>query len=110
MKPAIISGIEASFLFPHKEEPFSIEGKWKSIGKNGFGQAQPGAIVVFDGVHCNFFSPSDTYAFYEDGEKWRLDLTSMLFAQNLSLRVKVVDNDTIKVKYGKMTTKLKRVG
>ena len=39
---------------------FSIEGKWKSVGESGFGQAQPGAIVAFDGTNCNFFSPKDT--------------------------------------------------
>ena len=46
----------------------TIEGKWKSTGSYGFGQAQPGAIVAFDGINCNFFSPQDTYAFYPDGD------------------------------------------
>ena len=36
---------------------FEIEGKWKSVGDYGFGQAQPGNIVSFDGTHCIFLVP-----------------------------------------------------
>ncbi len=49
---------------------FSIEGKWKNIGSETFGQAQQGAIIVFDGINCNFFSPKDTYAFSKDGDHY----------------------------------------
>ncbi len=88
---------------------FTIEGKWKSIGETGFGQAQPGAIVVFDGVNCNFFSPSDTYACYQGNNGWQLDLTSYLFADNLTCPIKIIDEDTIDVFYGTSMTTLKRV-
>ena len=36
-------------------DDFYIEGKWKSVGSYGFGQAQPGSIVIFNGTNCNFF-------------------------------------------------------
>lgn len=88
---------------------FSIEGKWKSVGGYGFGQAQPGAIVVFDGVHCNFYSPSDTYALYQEDGSWRLDCTDFLFAVTVSFTVEVIDNDHINVYYGSDATELKRV-
>ncbi len=88
---------------------FSIEGKWKSVGDNGFGQAQPGAIVVFDGTHCNFYSPSDTYALYREDEKWRLDCTDFLFANTVSFTVEIIDSDNIYVYYGSDATQLRRV-
>ncbi|MDR1961463.1 MAG: hypothetical protein LBQ16_04195 [Gracilibacteraceae bacterium] len=89
---------------------FAIEGKWKSVGDYGFGQAQPGSIVVFDGTHCNFFSPQDTYAFYQDGGKYILDATSALFSQNLSFTVKIIDENNVEIYDGSNTTVLKRVG
>ncbi|MDE6420765.1 MAG: hypothetical protein K2K87_09590 [Lachnospiraceae bacterium] len=88
---------------------FHLEGKWKSVGDYGFGQAQPGAIVVFDGVHCNFYSPSDTYALYREDGQWRLDCTDFLFAVTVSFTVEVIDNDHIYVYYGSDPTELKRV-
>jgi len=89
---------------------FAIEGKWKSVGDYGFGQAQPGSIVVFDGKNCNYFSPNDTYAFYEDGNRLILDCTSMLFSQNQSFTVTIIDEDNIEVAQGSFITELKRVG
>ena len=88
---------------------FYLEGKWKSVGDYGFGQAQPGAIVVFDGVHCNFYSPSDTYALYQEDGQWRLDCTDFLFAVTVSFTVEVINNDHIYVYYGSDPTELKRV-
>lgn len=88
---------------------FSIEGKWKSIGEYGFGQAQPGAIVAFDGVNCNFYSPSDTYAFYQENGKWRLDCTDFLFAETVCFTVEIIDNDNIHIYYDSSVTELKRV-
>ncbi|MDE6747704.1 MAG: hypothetical protein K2K21_01375 [Lachnospiraceae bacterium] len=88
---------------------FVIEGKWKSVGDYGFGQAQPGAIVIFDGVHCNFYSSSDTYALYQENEKWRLDCTDFLFANTVSFTVEIIDNDNIYVYYGSDATELRRV-
>jgi hypothetical protein len=89
---------------------FAIEGKWKSVGDYGFGQAQPGSIVIFDGKNCNFFSPNDTYAFYKDGDVYVLDCTSMLFSQNQSFTVTIVDENNIEVAQGSHITQLKRVG
>jgi len=89
---------------------FSLVGTWKNTGSSGFGQAQPGAIVVFDGANCNFFSPRDTYAFYEDGGSYRLDTTSFLFAETLSFTVKIIDKDQIEVNTGSDPTILTRVG
>ena len=36
---------------------FSIVGKWKSVGSYGFGQAQPGAIVVLKRTTATFSAP-----------------------------------------------------
>lgn len=87
---------------------FSIEGKWKSVGSYGFGQAQPGAIVAFDGTNCNFFSPSDTYAFYADGDDYRLECTSFMSTSTAAFTVKIIDADHIDVYYGDNITELQR--
>ena len=90
---------------------FSIEGKWKSVGEEGFGQAQPGVIVVFNGQNCNFLSPKDTYGFTkEDDGTYRLDVTSWLFSAPMSFDVEVVDNDHIIITGTSKTTELERVG
>ena len=88
---------------------FSIEGKWKSIGDSGFGQAQPGAIVAFDGTNCNFFSPKDSYTLYQDGDTYKLDVTSYLFADTLTFTVNTIDEDHIVIKSGQTVTELERV-
>ena len=88
---------------------FSIEGKWKSVGDSGFGQAQPGAIVAFDGTNCNFFSPKDTYAFYQDGDTYKLDVTSYLFADTLTFTVNTIDEDHIVITSGQTVTELERI-
>lgn len=92
---------ESSYIMP---DSYDITGKWKSIGSSGFGQAQPGAIIIFDGIHCNFYSPYDTYAFYIDEGSYVLDTTSVL-GENLSFTVKIIDNDNIEVS----SASLKRV-
>ena len=89
---------------------FKIEGKWKSVGSYGFGQAQPGAIVVFDGNNCNFFSPQDTYALYQDGDNYKLDTTSFMSTDTLTFTIKTIDEDHIDVFYGNNITELERVG
>ena len=81
-------------------EDFRIEGKWKNVGEYTFGQVGEGAIVVFDGEHCNVYSPADTYAFYEEDGTYRLDCTSALFSETLSFTVDVYDNDTIEINTG----------
>lgn len=92
------------------ENDFAIEGSWLSVGGEGFGQAQPGMTVTFDGTHCNFFSPYDTYAFYQENGQWRLDCTSFLFAETLTFSVEVIDKDSINVYYGSNCTELMRTG
>ena len=87
---------------------YTIEGKWKSVGDYGFGQAQPGAIVVFDGTHCNVLSPEDTYAFYKQDEDFVLDCTSVLSGTE-SFVVKIVDEDNIDLHNGGYVTELTRV-
>lgn len=89
---------------------FVIEGSWSSVGSEGFGQAQPGATVTFDGTHCNFFSPYDTYALYRDNGQWKLDCTSVLFSQTLTFTVEVLDADSINVYSSSICTELKRIG
>lgn len=91
------------------EGKFSIVGKWKSVGAYGFGQAQPGAIVVFDESFCNFFSPRDTYVFYQDGGSYKLETTSLLSTATLHFTVTVKDNDHIHVNYNGKVTELQRV-
>ena len=90
------------------ESGFAIEGSWLSVGSDGFGQAQPGMTVTFDGTHCNFFSPYDTYAFYQENGQWKLDCTSFLFAETLTFRVEIIDGDFINVYYGSTCTELRR--
>ena len=68
-------GIILLAVFNGNNNSFSIEGKWKNTGTYGYGMAQPGSIIAFDGEHCNFYSPSDTYAFYKDGSEYHFDLT-----------------------------------
>lgn len=87
---------------------FSIIGKWKNIGTDTYGQAQKGAIIIFNGTNCNFFSPKDTYAFYKDGDDYTLDCTSPL-ADTVSFTVKIVDEDNIDVVNGSNIVELKRV-
>ncbi len=87
---------------------FSIVGKWKNIGTYTFGQAQKGSIISFNGTNCNFFSPKDTYAFYKDGENYKLDCTSPL-ADTVSFTVKIIDENNIDVFYGTNLVELTRV-
>lgn len=84
---------EASYIVPNS---YDITGKWKSVGSSGVGQAQPGAIIVFDGNNCNFYSPNDTYAFYLDGNRYVLDITSSL-GESLSFKVNIIDDDNIDI-------------
>ena len=87
---------------------FSIEGKWKNVGTYTFGQVDNGGIVSFDGTYCNLYSPRDTYAFYKDGDSYRLDTTSLL-GEPTSFTVKIVDKDNIDVYYGSDYLELTRV-
>ena len=88
---------------------FNITGKWKNTGSDDYGQAQSGAIVVFDGKNCNFYSPNDTYAFYKEGDHYRLDCTSMLFADTVSFVVNTVDQGHIDIEFSGGIVELTRV-
>lgn len=96
---------EVSYIMP---DDYRIEGTWKSIGESGFGQAQPGAVVVFDGARCNFFSPDDIYDFYNDGNGYVLNVASML-GDSLSFSVYIVNDNRIDIYYGSNVTELERV-
>lgn len=102
-----VEAIEKNYIIMND---FSIEGKWKSVGSYGFGQAQPGAIVAFDGTNCNFFSPSDTYAFYADSDDYRLECTSFMSTSTAAFTVRIIDADHIDVYYGDNITELQRIG
>ncbi len=92
-------------------QDFSIVGTWKSVGAYGFGQAQPGATVTFDGTHCNFYSPDDTYEFYQLNGRWLLQTKNVLWGDVLSFDVEVLDNDHINVIYNAgSVTELERIG
>ena len=89
---------------------FSIIGTWKSVGEYGFGQAQPGATVTFDGTNCNFYSPNDTYEFYLQNNKWKLQTKNMLWGDVLTFDVEVIDDDNIQIIYGSNSvTELTRI-
>ena len=106
----IIIGVILIVIFMGGNSSFAIEGKWKNTGTDGYGMAQPGTIIAFDGEHCNFYSPSDTYAFYKDESGYHFDLTSFLIGESKSFSVTVVNNDHIKIHSGSTTIELTRVG
>ncbi len=88
---------------------FKIEGKWRNVGDDTFGQVQSRTVVVFNGEKCAIYSPFDTYAFYKEDNQWYLDCTSFLFKDTVSFKVKVINNDNIELNYGSTKLKLKRV-
>lgn len=104
----VIIAILAVFFF-NRNNDFSLEGKWKNAGESTFGQAQEGAIVIFDGTNCNLYSPKDTYGFYKEDGKYRLDLTSLLFAETMSYEVEVINKNKIEIQVGSTPLILTRV-
>ncbi len=100
---------QPSQIAPEPDDSFSIVGSWISTGNDGFGQAQPGSEVWFDGTHCCFFSPYDTYEFYQQDGQWVLDCTSAIFADMLTFDVIVNDDDHITILYGNTVTELERI-
>lgn len=104
------SGNAAGIAGASAQQAFAIEGKWKNTGEGQFGQMQPGAITTFDGKNCNVYSPNDTYAFYTENGKYRLDVTGLL-GGTPSFTVTVIDNDHISMTTGSSdTVELTRVG
>ena len=90
------------------ESEFELQGKWKNIGTEGFGQAQPGSIVVFDGAHCNLYSPADTYAFYMDNGKYVLEINGLL-GGNFSFTIEVLNKDNIRMSRDGKAIEFRRV-
>ena len=90
---------------------FDIRGTWKSTGESGWGQAQPASIVQFNNGKANLYSPQDTYAFYKDGDTYKLDLTGLL-GDSVSFRVEVINDDKIELWSGStsLSAVLERVG
>ena len=79
---------------------FKIEGTWKQTGDATWGQAQKGAIINFkSNGQANLFSPSDSYAFYKQGDSYRLDVTGLLGGSS-SFDVEVVNKDKIELRQG----------
>lgn len=74
--------------------PLTIEGKWKSVGDTGWGQAQPGAIVIFNGTEANLYSPRDTYALEKTSSGYLLTVTGLM-GGSTTFSVKVVDANNI---------------
>lgn len=91
---------------------FSILGSWKSVGAQGFGQAQPGVTVTFSEDKVNFYSPSDTYRLYESDGYLMLDCTNVLWGDTLTFTVSVHDDDHMTIYTGSSatTTELERIG
>lgn len=77
-------------------------------GKDTYGQAQKNAIIVFNDSNCNFYSPIDTYAFYTDGDEYRLDCTSLL-GETVSFKVKTIDADHMDIFYSSGIVELERI-
>ena len=78
---------------------FSIIGAWKSVGEYGFGQAQPGSIVIFDEDTCNFYSPQDTYEFNLVNGHWVLKTRNVLWGDEITFDVEVIDENNILIVY-----------
>ncbi|MCL2490782.1 MAG: hypothetical protein FWF36_08725 [Propionibacteriaceae bacterium] len=84
-QPPTTAGIKAP---PAK---FSIVGAWKVVGDQGWGQAQPGAIVIFTNANqCTLYSPQDTYM-YSNGT---LSGTGLL-GGNYTFKVDYTDDNNI---------------
>lgn len=78
-----------------KSEVFDITGTWK-VSSGSYGIVSKGDVVSFNGSKTALFSPSDTYAFYQESGTYHLDLTGLLGSGN-KFTVEVVNNDTIKL-------------
>lgn len=97
---------EKNYITPSS---FIIEGKWKNVGTYTFGQVQSGAIIAFDGTHCNVFSPQDTYAFYKSGDEFKLECTSLLSTGTMTFTVRIVDENHIDIYNGSNYLEMLRV-
>ncbi len=104
------SKINDNNLSIQPKSEFIIEGKWKNVGNTSCAQMQVGSITTFDGTHCNVYSPSDTYAFYESNGEYHLDCTSFFAGDSMSFKVIIIDNNNIELIYDEYSTvKLQRV-
>jgi len=104
---AAIIAISLSFVVVSILKPFDIQGSWISTGDRGWGQAQPGAVIAFDGTNCNLYSPMDTYALSREGKTYQLFVTSLL-GETIKFNVQILSNKEIKVIYGNTLIELRR--
>ena len=87
---------------------FDIRGKWQ-VTSGQWGQATPGAVIVFNGSQCNLYSPKDTYGISKtSNNNYRLNITGLL-GGNFSFDVTVVDKNHIKLTKGSTTIEMKRL-
>ncbi|MCL2466172.1 MAG: hypothetical protein FWF02_07805 [Micrococcales bacterium] len=84
---------------PSVPDSYDIRGTWKSVGSEGWGQAQPGAIVLFGDGQATLYSPQDTYAFYKENGTWRLVVTGLL-GGTTNFRVVIIDANNIELYSG----------
>ena len=87
---------------------YTITGKWKNVGSDTYGQVQEDAIIVFDGIRCNFYSPADIYAFYKDEDSYKLDCTGLL-GDTVSFKVNIIDEDNVDIELEEGVIELTRV-
>lgn len=87
---------------------FKLEGTWCNIGNGTFGQIDKASVVVFDGSHCNVYSPGDTYAFYSEGDHYTLQVTGLLGGDH-TFSVYTVDKDHMDLINGSNLIELERV-
>lgn len=89
---------------------FDVYGKWKNVGDDEYGQMRKNAVVVFDGVNCNVYSPKDTYALESNGDgTYHLTVTGLL-GGSPSFTVIPIDQNNMVLENGDSTQiHLKRV-
>jgi len=88
---------------------FNIEGSWQVTQTTGFGQAQQGAIITFNGQNANLYSPQDTYAVQTNNGTTQLTVTGMLGGTS-TFDVTITDNNNITLSAGTTKIVLKRAG
>ena len=95
---AVVFALGITIAVIIKTTQFKIEGKWRNDGENTYAMMKQGAIISFDGTHCNVLSPSDTYAFYRDHDNddlYRIDITDIYGSYSTSLQVNIIDKNHI---------------
>lgn len=86
---------------------YNIEGTWRNIGTGTFGQINSDSVVLFDGGRCNIYSPSDTYAFYPEGDHYVLQVTGLMGGDH-SFIVYIIDKNHIDLVKGSNIIELEK--